>query len=49
MLGDKQDQVNGRAAGRLPGVQTYNGRRDATGIIGNTVLVNSGLHKPNNF
>ena len=31
------------------GAPTYKGRCDATGIIGNVVLVNSGFHKPKNF
>jgi len=37
-------RIRGERAGKLPGVPTYKGHKDVTGIIINMVPVNSGFH-----
>jgi hypothetical protein len=44
-----RDRIKGRPPRQLPRVPTYNGSQDVTGIIRNTLLVNSGFHMPKNF
>ena len=39
-----RERTGGEQAGELPGVPTYKGHKDVTGIIRNTVPVNSGFH-----